>query len=535
MRPYIYNRLWACSIQSRSKQFEQSVKEPQAAQERYLKALLTRNAATFFGRRYGFSNIHAIEDYQRRVPLSEYEDYNPYIEKIAAGEKAVLSADPVLLFQTSSGSSGASKLIPYTHSLKREFQRGVSAWIASLFRENPELMRGCSYWSLTPPAQQSKNYGQIRVGFDDDAEYLSPLARFFYRGSSAVPPSISMITEMDTFLDYTLAHLVVARDLTLISVWSPTFLTLLMRRLSERSHEVIELLETGRLPGVKPGRRHAAEVKSILGEPAAEHAAALWPKLRLISCWTDGSSSLFVPELKRLFPGAAVQGKGLIATEAFVSLPFIPGRDPLPALDSHFLEFIEPASGRAFLAHQVQVGERYETAVTTGGGLYRYRLGDVVEVTGHVGPTPTLRFISKNNVVDLCGEKLQTEYVGGVLNSAMQEAGIKPPFCMLAPVKKDDVPAYCLFIEAGNFVQDQLKYMREYTEVKLMENFHYAHCRRLGQLAALRLFIVDSGHKTAAEVFIQEMQRRGLKLGGVKTSHLDREYGWETRFVGRYL
>lgn len=46
----------------------------------------------------------------------------------------------------------ASKLIPYTTSLKAEFQRGLGAWIADLYAGKPTLMSGRAYWSITPPA-----------------------------------------------------------------------------------------------------------------------------------------------------------------------------------------------------------------------------------------------------------------------------------------------------------------------------------------------------------------------------------------------
>jgi hypothetical protein len=535
MRPYVYNRLWSATMQPPFRRFEQSIKEPQDAQRRYLETLLRRNAHTLFGRQYSFAGMRTIENFQSRVPLSAYEDYQPFINKIAAGETAVLSADPVRLFQTSSGSRGASKLIPYTRSLKNEFQRGVSAWMASLFRQMPELLRGRAYWSLTPPAQQPKKFGQIRVGFDDDAEYLSPLARLFYRGSSAVPPAIAGVTDMDSLLDNTLAYLVAARDLTLISVWSPTFLTLLMRRLDERAEEVLNLLGTRQLPGLRLEERRLYEITSILRGPPREHTAALWPALRLISCWTDGSSSLFVQDIKNRFPGVAIQGKGLIATEAFVSLPFVSGCDPLPALDSHFLEFIEPAGGRIRLAHQLQAGELYELAVTTGGGLYRYRLGDLVRVTGHVGRTPTLRFVSKINAVDLCGEKLQAEYVETSVGSAIQETGLEVTFFLLAPVKTQNAPSYCLFIETRHAADDILARLLRNVEARLLDNFHYEHCRRLGQLGALKLFSLDNDQPPAEQTFTEEMRKRGLKLGSIKMAHLDPEYGWETRFKGRYL
>ena len=42
-----------------------------------LEHILGCNAASAYGRRYGFSDIRSVEDYQRRVPLTCHEDYEP--------------------------------------------------------------------------------------------------------------------------------------------------------------------------------------------------------------------------------------------------------------------------------------------------------------------------------------------------------------------------------------------------------------------------------------------------------------------------
>ena len=55
-------------------------------QQRLIQALLRRNAETAIGRRYGFAAIRSVADYQARVPLSDYADYQAAIEWIGAGE-----------------------------------------------------------------------------------------------------------------------------------------------------------------------------------------------------------------------------------------------------------------------------------------------------------------------------------------------------------------------------------------------------------------------------------------------------------------
>ncbi|MBQ7783773.1 MAG: GH3 auxin-responsive promoter family protein, partial [Oscillospiraceae bacterium] len=83
-------------------------------QERYLRELLRKNADTVYGRKYGFGSIGSYDDFAAAVPLTVYEDYEPYISAMAQGEDNVLTAERIKLFELTSGSSGGKKMIPYT-------------------------------------------------------------------------------------------------------------------------------------------------------------------------------------------------------------------------------------------------------------------------------------------------------------------------------------------------------------------------------------------------------------------------------------
>ena len=52
-------------------------------------------------------------------------------------------------------------------------------------------------------------------------------------------------------------------------------------------------------------------------------------------------SARFLPELRALFPGVEIQGKGLLATEGVISIPLMGRPAPVPAVTSHFLEFLD--------------------------------------------------------------------------------------------------------------------------------------------------------------------------------------------------
>jgi len=108
------NGAWISSCAREHDRFAASLKQVEATQRDFLLNLLQRNAGTKFGREHGFAGIRRIEEYQARVPVAGYDAYAGSIEAIARGEQNVLTRDRVERFQLTSGSTSASKLIPWT-------------------------------------------------------------------------------------------------------------------------------------------------------------------------------------------------------------------------------------------------------------------------------------------------------------------------------------------------------------------------------------------------------------------------------------
>jgi hypothetical protein len=286
-----------------------------------------------------------------------------------------------------------------------------------------------------------------------------------------------------------------------------------------------------RLVGERP------EAKSALRAPTApERHALLWPQLRMISCWTDGNSAPASRKLAALFPQALVRGKGLIATESFVSLPWEARDASVLAVRSHFLEFLpldsnyEPDAAHPQLAHELEPGQRYSVVITTGGGFYRYHLGDIVEVAGREQQCPLVRFVSRRQIADWCGEKLHEAHVARVLAAAFSGLRVPPSFAMLACDTVGPVPNYVLYLEAG-MPENQLCEIAASVDSGLEENFHYRYARRLGQLGAIAVFAAEH----AEESYVSACIARGQRAGDVKSVALDPHDGWTAKFKGRFV
>src|SRR5687767_10189376 len=101
------NVAWSLANVPAYLRFVHALDQPRAAQEQVLRRYVRRNARTDFGRRHGFDAIDSVGAFQRRVPIQDYDGLTPDVDRIAAGESNVLTAEPVTRLATSSGSTRA--------------------------------------------------------------------------------------------------------------------------------------------------------------------------------------------------------------------------------------------------------------------------------------------------------------------------------------------------------------------------------------------------------------------------------------------
>jgi hypothetical protein len=526
------NMLWGAAGVPAWQRYRRALRTPASVQERVLMSCVHRSRDTVFGREHGFETIRSIAQYQAKVAPASYDDISPIVQRAARGEAHVLTRSPVERLVPTSGSTAGAKLVPFTADLRGEFTMAIDAWLVDLFRERPSLMAGPAYWSISPAATAVSSIAGavVPVGFDSDSRYLGGARQALARSVLAVPDAVAGIQDVEAFRYVTALFLVGARELRLMSVWHPSFLEALLDIIAAERDRLIHDVEHGSLtpPAAVPPEVRARLAPLLTPRPgrAAElrstgtDAIDIWPRLSLISCWADGPSRGPAALLARRCEGVPVQPKGLLATEAVVTIPF-EGCHPL-AIRSHFFEFVGP-DGRVSLAHELQRGMEYTLLLTTGGGLYRYKLDDRVVVDDFVHQTPSLRFVGKEDrVSDLFGEKLSDGFVTGVLDELF--AGEPPRFAMLAP---DRVPAgrtcYTLFVASDGPVDLDLPVRLERA---LRLNPQYAWCVDLGQLDPARVARVGSG---AMGAFIAASAAEGRRIGDVKPVSLSTATGWRDR------
>jgi hypothetical protein len=496
------------------------LREPNVRQEVKLRAYLKRNYNTAFGKAHRFDSIDSYEEFARRVPLANYESFEPWIARTRRGETKVLTHDAVTRLVPTSGSTTARKLIPFTAGLQQEFNAAIGPWLVDLQRQMPGLVGGPAYWSVTPCFQDSgPEESAVPIGFDTDTAYLGRVRRLLGEAVMAVPSCVQNERTIAAFRYETLFHLLRCRELRLISVWHPSFLMLLLDSLPELWESLLNDMADSH-KGLSTSPLRSRELRVI----GPQNVASFWPELRLISCWGDGHAEMGIAQLQSRFPGVQIQRKGLLATEGVISIPFSERR-PL-AVQSHFFEFIEDG-GEVRLAHQLRHCGEYEVAVTTAGGLWRYRLGDRIRVTNFVGRTPCVQFLERTGgISDRAGEKLSESFVAGVFHEVMNGQP-QPGFALIAPDEDKSGYGYTLYFEGAISSEVAPRF-----EVLLRRNPHYAWCRELGQLCNLRLFHIKRG---GFEAFTARECANGRRLGDIKPRLLSTYSGWSKYFDGNYL
>lgn len=467
----------------------------------YLKKLLRKNADTQYGKKYNFGSIKSYEDFAQNVPMTVYEDYETYIEAAAHGEKRVLTKEKITLFELTSGSSGGKKLIPYTKSLKQEFQRGIKPWLCDIYSNVNGVKEGKSYWSITPVTEGKQlTEAGIPIGFEEDAQYFGFLEKGIMQRIFAVDGSVKFAGDMQEFYTETARQMLACEELTLISVWNPTFLTILCEFICQHAEVLVDCYS-------------GARQKWFLEAVKERQFEKIFPHLKIISCWADGSAADYVDGIRQYFPTVLIQPKGLLATECFTSFPFMGEEGSRLSIYSHFFEFRSLESGEIVTADKLLPGE-YELIVTTGGGFYRYCIGDIIRVLEtYKDQPPRIQFLRRKGITsDLFGEKLTEEFVRGVC----QRLQITEGFCLLAPEEKH----YCLYTTVKQISPDLL-------DEALRDSFHYNYCRQLGQLEQAEVIVIGGSPE---DTYIKRLAAEGMRIGDIKPAYLSRKTGWENYF-----
>lgn len=485
-------------------------------QERILASVLKAVKNSVSGRHYGLTGDESAERFRTKVPVTEYGHWEKLIERQRRTGEAVLSTTPCERYQPTSGSTSSIKWIPYSKQFLAQVDAFISPMIYRMYRQYPGIQKGVHYWSLSWIPTELRSH--ICPNINDDLNLLPWWKRIFMSLTMAVPNHVAHAPTSEASMFATACYLCAADNLSLVSVWSPTFFLNMLDLIRERREEIAMVLEDGRwgekrqslayLPCPRSSKG-ATVLTNWKGSLSPANLARLWPNLRVISAWDTWTSAAWAEELKRLLPFAALDGKGLLATEGIVSMPF-DGHYPL-TYQCHFYEFMDWDSGEIRYAWELEKGRVVQPVLTTGAGLLRYRLHDKLEVTGFLEKCPCFRFLGRSDGVDLVGEKLSPENAQRLLEMTARDYAVTPVSLLAVPRAYSGVTDGYLLLCEGESRQPEID-IADQTERELRKIYHYNLARDLGQLTPLKCLVTPR----ASEIYQSRAATRGMVAGNLK-------------------
>lgn len=440
--------------------FERCLNNPGRRQARLKAKIIHKLRRTSYGQSLGISKI----DHWPQIPIVDYDQFQPWLtQQQQLPHQSITTPNKILFWEQTSGSTGPAKTIPYTAPLLGSFSAMFCLWAYDLLTHGSGLKTGKTYACISP--KLGDNNSSLA-----DTDYLLPPLRWL---SQQFLVSVgNHFPDGETFRWQLALALLQTEDLEIISLWSPSFLTVQLDFIQQHQQSLLTAL----------GDRLSEKRKRALGQnPIAW--GELWPELKLISCWDRLFAERGAAELRTRLPGVWVQGKGLLATEAPVTMPWLKAEGFIPLIDQVVLEFLTE-SGELLDITQIQTGHVYELVISTLGGLYRYRLGDRLQVSHWYGQTPCLELLGRGDrVSDLVGEKLTEAWVAELF----QQLGLAGRY-HLSPVT-DPEPHYQLWPTVAELtpLPTESSVLAEQLETALQRNHHYRQARQLGQLQSVQM------------------------------------------------
>lgn len=176
------------------------------------------NADTEFGRRHGFEGIRSFKEFQSRLPISGYQDLEPYIKAAMHGRPNQLTRSAPVLFTTTSGTTGASKYIPMTREGRRAKSRLMWLWLSALYRDHPGIAAG-KILSVVSPEVESCAPNHTPCGAESVHAYrtMPKPVRWMY----STPYEVFTMDDYEAKY-YTLLRVAAGQDITSIITVNPS-------------------------------------------------------------------------------------------------------------------------------------------------------------------------------------------------------------------------------------------------------------------------------------------------------------------------
>ncbi|GHV60720.1 hypothetical protein AGMMS49587_03020 [Spirochaetia bacterium] len=467
------------------------------AQEQTLRSFLSIAKDTVYGKEHHFDAIleaksaqDLFERYRKEVPINDYEDIRPYVERHKQGEANILFPGKPKMYATTSGTTKEPKWIPITEQYYQEVYKVMNQlWFYTMIANRPKVFYGKTLSivgkAIEGAAPDGTVYGSISGISQRDIpgfmEHLHP-----------APADVFKIADYKARY-YAIMRMGIEQDCTLIITANPSTLVEMQNNAVEFYDDYVEDIENGTLSRkfpipddirsalearLKPNPERAAELRQLrvrYGNVLPKH---YWPNMQVVNVWFCGNTGLFLGKVRDSFPDNCVfHEMGYFASECKAGI-VLRSNSPDTVLFGHkvYFEFIheselESENPHIYQMYEVKKGQRYCIVVTTSAGLYRYNMNDLIEITGFVNQFPTIKMIQKvNGTVSITGEKLHERQFIEAVHAAERDTGNQVVFFVgFADVNRSIYRFYYEFVnsditqeKAENFTRVLDEYLKKY-------------------------------------------------------------------------
>ena len=389
---------------------EQWITNPIESQREVLQDLVTHGQYTEFGRKHNFKELFNIRKFKENIPINEYGDLKPYIDRLMQGEENLLWNTPVNWFAKSSGTtSDKSKFIPITQESLEDCHFQAAKDVLTLyynFNTESDLLTGKSL-VIGGSHQISKINEDIQYG-DLSAVLLqnTPMWANWIRTPEL---SIALMDEWEGKIEL-LAQSTISEDVTSIA-GVPTWTMILIKR-------ILEI--TGK-----------ATLKEV------------WPNLEM---YVHGGVS-FLPyreQFERVIGEGCIYLEMYNASEGFFAAQDNPDGDGMLLFLNHgiFYEFMPveeygKSAPKTIGLKDVVIGKNYAPVISTNGGLWRYLIGDTIQFTS-IWPFRIKVSGRLKQYINAFGEEVISDNADKAIALASQKTGLIVNDYTAAPVYFSD-------------------------------------------------------------------------------------------------
>ena len=402
-------------------------------QEETLLDILACAQNSEFGKKYRFDKMKSADDFRKNVPITEFNDYRNYIERMKKGEENVLYDGKTLSFVMTSGTTGGEKYIP--ESPRGELVKKIVSNMRTL-----EMIRCCpeamlpdkKILAITNLAVYNKTEGGIPVG---SASGQAAGADAAAAEKLVLPPVLLTAAELELeTVDYLSVLFSIAnRNVIALICNNVAHFEMLLKLLNSRfdsfvsdirsgtiSVEISDKLRAELMKSWKADARRAEELEKIYQQKGSLTTEDIWTGFKFVSCWLSSDVGRIAKELRGLFPkNTMFFDWGYGASEGKFNVPVQPDQsDGLVAGFGYFFEFLPIGGKDPILLKDTIDGEMYELIFTTYSGLYRYNIHDIVKISDNNDGSKSMEFVCKaSDKLVLGGKELYSVYLTDIVES----------------------------------------------------------------------------------------------------------------------